>query len=320
MSRCFLVAWLGWSMLWGCGSQAPLPPRAAELNALGAEALARGDLEAADARLSLALEYSPEFVEALTNLGLVEIRRGNFTRAEQLLSRSRRLNPDIAQTHHGLGVLEERRSRLDLAANHYREALLVDPGFADARANLARLLFENREYEHALVQYRLLVEARPDRIEGWFGLGSALLSLARLDEANELVSKQSPRFPGAPEWALLDGRRLLLAGSAEEAAARLREVADEPGPVAVSALGWGAVCELSLGRPLVARDLADRALELEPDDPLATYALAIALDDIDDRSAAPWLERALLTNPGNPTLTQRLARRHGEATRHAKPD
>ncbi len=106
-------------LLLGCRAAAPLPAQAIALNRGGAEALARGDLETADARLSLALEYSPHFVEALVNQGLVELQRGNFERARELLMRARRLNPDVAQPHHGLGILAERQARPDEASRHY---------------------------------------------------------------------------------------------------------------------------------------------------------------------------------------------------------
>jgi Flp pilus assembly protein TadD len=76
--------------IWGfaCAGSAPLPAKALELNRAGVDALAAGDLETADARFSLALEYNPNFVDALTNQGLVELQRGNFERARQLLTRA----------------------------------------------------------------------------------------------------------------------------------------------------------------------------------------------------------------------------------------
>jgi hypothetical protein len=43
----------------GCKGSAPLPPKALELNKARAEALENGDLETADARFALALEYNP---------------------------------------------------------------------------------------------------------------------------------------------------------------------------------------------------------------------------------------------------------------------
>ena len=108
----WIRALIGLSAL-GCAGAAPLPQKAIALNRAGAEALARGDLETADARLTLALEYSPRFVEALVNQGLLELQRGNFDRARELLTRARRLNADVAQPHHALGILAERQARPD---------------------------------------------------------------------------------------------------------------------------------------------------------------------------------------------------------------
>src|SRR5262245_34414977 len=112
-----------------CTGTAPLAPKAVTLNQAGSEALAQGNLETAEARFALALEYHPRFVEALTNLGLVEMQRGNLTRAKILFERARRINSDLAQPHHALGVLAERERRPDVAAGHYRDALRVNPGF-----------------------------------------------------------------------------------------------------------------------------------------------------------------------------------------------
>src|SRR6476469_8136580 len=106
-----------------CTGTAPLAPKAVALNQAGTEALAEGNLETAEARFALALEFHPRFVEALTNLGLVEMQRGNLARATLLFERARRINADLAQPHHALGVVAERTRRPDVASEHYREAL-----------------------------------------------------------------------------------------------------------------------------------------------------------------------------------------------------
>src|SRR3954471_5551 len=168
---------------WACAGSAPLPAKALDLNRTGVQALAAGDLETADARFSLALEYNPNFVDALTNQGLVELQRGNFTRARALLSRARRLNPDVAQPHHALGVLAERQRRPDVASQHYYDALRVDPGFAPSRNNLAHLLYDGGMYEEALTQFKRLVEVAPDDPHAHAGFAGTLLHLERADEA-----------------------------------------------------------------------------------------------------------------------------------------
>src|SRR6188474_3285688 len=158
-----------------CAGTAPLPPKALALNEAGVAALAAGDLETADARFSLALEYNPKFVDALTNQGLVELERGNFERARQLLTRARRLNPDVAQPHHALGVLAERERRPDVASTHYWEALHVDPGFAPARENLGRLQFNAGLFDSASLTFKKLIQVAPNLPSGYSGLAEALL-------------------------------------------------------------------------------------------------------------------------------------------------
>jgi len=263
--------------LLACSRSAPLPPRAVELNQAGVEALATGDLETADARFALALEYSPRFVEALTNQALVELQRGNFARAERLLERAVRLNPDVAQPHHGLGVLAERRRRPDVASRHYAEALRVDPGFAPARLNLGRLLFAAGMVEHARSQFKRLTEVAPEEALGWAGLVESLLRLGRAAEAEACLREARERFPDHVELEVLAARSLIRRGRYEEAIAALSEIALARDDNAVAALGWTAVAELALGRRQRAVWSARRALELEPRDAVAGYALDAAL-------------------------------------------
>src|SRR5580698_4729010 len=96
----FAVALL---VLGGCVRPALLPPKAIALNREGAQALASGDVELAEARIALALEYNPRFTEAWVNLGLVEMRRNDLDRARRDFLKARELNPDLPAPHHALG-------------------------------------------------------------------------------------------------------------------------------------------------------------------------------------------------------------------------
>lgn len=282
-----------------CKGAAPLPPKAIELNRSGVEALEQGDLETADARFSLALEYNPHFVEPLVNQGLVELQRGNFRHARQLLARAKRLNPDIAQPHHGLGVLAEREHRPDIASKHYREALAVDPGFAPARQNLARLLFAAGQYEHARVEFKRLVEVAPDQPAGYSGLAECLLHLNRVLEADAIVREGYTKFPDSAELVMLQARTLLRGGNPDAAVEMLTPLAQERDDTAVVALGWLATAELARNKPRFAVGAAKKALALDPHDPVAVYALAAALTELRDPGAPAWVARAKQLAPGS---------------------
>src|SRR5206468_12770015 len=210
-----LVVFAAFSL--ACAGTAPLAPKAVALNRSGTEALASGDLETAEARFALALEYHPRFVEALTNLGLVEMQRGNLARARLDFERARRINADLAQPHHALGVLAERERRPDLAAEHYRDALRVNPGFGPSRANLGRILFAASRYHEAREQFLRLVEVDPGQLAGRTGLAETLLQLGREAESDAIVDKAHDDFGNAPEILLLLARRSIRRGAFVEA-------------------------------------------------------------------------------------------------------
>lgn len=281
-----------------CIGSAPLPAQALDLNRAGIDALAAGDLETADARLSLALEYNPKFVDALTNLGLVELQRGNFERSGQLLNRARRLNSDVAQPHHALGVLAERERRPDLASRHYYDALRVDPGFAPARANLAHLLYDSGQYEAALLQFKRLVEVAPDARDAQAGLAATLLHLERVEEASQVIAAALSIAPSDPQLAILAARLEIRAGEFEAAIARLTPLTAGRSDLAVHALAWLAAAQVAAGRPRRAVSAAERAIELAPDDALASFALGVSLKQLADPAAKRWLQRASALSPG----------------------
>lgn len=300
-----LALWLAM----GCSTQVALPPKAVALNSLGAQALHDGDLEAAGARLNLAIEYNPEFVEALTNLGLVELQRGNLTRARQLLDRSKRLNPDLAQTHHGLGVLAQREYRRDAAQRHYESALAVDPGFVPARANLAALFLEAGLFEEALIQFRRLTEVEPQSVLGPRGLSEALLTLRRYAEAESVIHRALYEFPGDPSLEINFARVLLHTNDPIKAVELLEPIAAGNDDHAVSALAWLSVALLTMGDAPASANAAQRALGLVPAHPLATYGLAVSLDTMGLPQAHQWLVQASSLNPNNAELRARLTRK-----------
>ncbi|MEP7051052.1 MAG: tetratricopeptide repeat protein, partial [Pseudomonadota bacterium] len=246
---------------------------------------------------SLALEYNPSFVDALTNQGLVELQRGNFERARKLFTRARRLNPDVAQPHHALGVLAERERRPDLASENYYEALRVDPGFAPSRSNLAHLLYDGGLYEDALVQFKRLVEVSPDDPEAFAGLAGTLLHLERVGEASAVLESALAAAPDNPELIVLAARLEIRRGEFDAAITRLLPLASGRTDVAVNALSWLSAAELARDRPREAVGAAERALALAPDSALASYTLGLSLKKLGDPGAKRWLARAQALSP-----------------------
>lgn len=299
--------------LLACAGTAPLHPNAVEHNRVGADALALGDFETAQAHFALALEYHPRFVEALTNLGLVEMQRGNLERARTLFQRACRYNTDLAQPHHALGVLEERERRPDLAAEHYREALRIHPGFGPSRANLGRMLFSAGMYDEAREQFARLLASEPGDLTGHLGVAESLMQLGREEEGDEVTARAVAHFGEIPELVVLVARREIRQGAFEEAEARLLPLTDSEDDVARAAWSFLAVARLGREDAQGALDAAEQALSLDRNDPVATYVVAMGLLESGDPRALGWLERAHLLSPKNVEIVDALRRAQSDA-------
>ncbi len=260
-----------------CAHAAPLPPKAIALNRDGAAALAAGDLETAEARVALALEYNPRFTEAWVNLGLIELQRGNFERARENFVKARDFNPDLPTPHHALGLLAECEGRAADAEVYYRAALRVDPGFAPARVNLGRDLFARGALEEAREQFLRLTQVAPAVVEGWSGLCESLLRLSRGGEAEQVIARVHARFGQTPEFELLEARALLARSAISEAEVHLEPLTRlSDRRRAAAAFGWLAIVRLGEGDAPGAVDAAEHATSLNPGDAVAVYALRAA--------------------------------------------
>ncbi len=256
----------------GCATIPPLPPKADELNRQGAAALAAGDLMAAQARLNLAIEYSPRFTEAWVNLALVELRRGNLDLAYQDAKRARDLNPNIASPHHAMALIADRRGLGEDAEANYRAALKVDPGFAPSRQNLGRRLFARGEFEDAREQFFRLNLVAPNEMVGWLGLSECLLRLGRDGEADEAITRARALFGDRPELLMLVARQLLRRGAyvrAEEILTPL--TSDRDASRGGAAWAWIAVCRLARGENGAAAEAANEALSFDRQNAIAEF-------------------------------------------------
>ncbi|MFL9964271.1 tetratricopeptide repeat protein [Paraburkholderia sediminicola] len=147
---------------------------------------AQGQHKAAIASFERALALRPDYVEAHVNLGSLIGRLGDYAGAEAHYRRAVALKP--TPTHLVcLGGSLAAQGRLDEEEGFYREALALDPHYADAHQNLAWLLLKRGDYRQGWAEFALR----------W-----------RKQDYDALA------VPGVAEWRgePLDGRRLLVVG------------------------------------------------------------------------------------------------------------
>lgn len=269
------LALVGLISLLGCMHPAMLPPKAVQLNDEGAAALAAGDYTTAEARVALAIEYNDKFTEAWVNKGLIEYKKGFYEQARKSLAHARKLNSDLPTPHHGLGLVSEAESKLPEAEKHYKEALRVDPGFAPARVNLGRLIFQRHAYEEAREQFFRLTEVAPESVEGWCGLIESLIQLEQEEEASAQVTIAVKRFgENNGRVNVLRARLEINEGRYTFAESLLVPATQDSDPLfAANAWAWLSIARTAKGDSTGAVYAAQEARRIDPANTVGQFAL-----------------------------------------------
>lgn len=197
------------------------------------EALAAGDMEAADRHALAALRDDPGNGMLVAKLGSIQMALGrmedgvaNLRRATEVLSNSgvvwneygvalantgapkeaevalRRalgLSPEIPQIHNNYGNVLRGRGAYKEAIACYRAALKRRPDYIEARANMGVALQEAGDAGAAIDSFEAVLKDAPDDGATWTHLGAALAAQGRLDEAEAAHRRSIELQPGSPD-------------------------------------------------------------------------------------------------------------------------
>ena len=99
---------------------------------------------------------------------------------------------------------------LDIARLHYQESLRIQPGYAEARNNLAVILMKEGRVAEAEVEFREALKHKPGLADAHNNLGAALASQGRFQEAANHFARAlelKPGYVGAKEQSRQDWSR-----------------------------------------------------------------------------------------------------------------
>jgi Flp pilus assembly protein TadD len=183
-----------------------------------AQALAAGgDQLSATAWLTDACRIAPADPTAMQLLADLLLAQKQFAQAapifRELLERLGLRNR--ANLLHA-GYCLEHMGKLDGAAQHYRDALALDADFLEAHVDLAGTLWRMEDFEGCLAHAQRAVQLAPDHPYAVRILGTALLNLNRLVEAESALRRALDLLPGFPLAQLDLAFTLLLAGRLQE--------------------------------------------------------------------------------------------------------
>src|SRR5678815_5384725 len=93
------------------------------------------------------------------------------------------MKKQLAVVHNTLGLVELKKKNISPAIKQFKEAVGLNPNFAEARLNLAALSLNNRDYVTAEENFRAAIKLQPKNFEASIGLGVALRGNKKIDEA-----------------------------------------------------------------------------------------------------------------------------------------
>jgi Tfp pilus assembly protein PilF len=93
------------------------------------------------------------------------------------------MKKQLAVVRNTLGLVELKKAYISPAIKQFKEAVALDPSFAEARLNLAALSLNNRDYATAEENFREALKMQPKNYEAAIGLGVAMRGNKKIDEA-----------------------------------------------------------------------------------------------------------------------------------------
>lgn len=264
-----------------CGATTSLPPQAVLQNQRGTQALNAGELEDAEARFRLALEFHPRFAEAHANLGALKLYQGHPEQAETHLRDAIALNPEFDEAWANLGLALDAQDDVQGAREAYEQALAIDPGHQPARRNLVSNLLQRGLFVPARAHLLRWIQLTEAGSRSW-GLSRGLLAytelhLRRPEAALERVTEVLEADPDSGIAHLVLGIHFASAGDYPRALRSLERAQNLPVLQSDATLRRASIL-IVLGRLTEARPLID-ALNRHRDDAAmglleAAYALA----------------------------------------------
>ena len=253
-----------------------------------------GQLAQAEALYRQILQQDPNHSDALHLLGMVAYQMGRNESAVDLIGRSIALQPH-PEACRNLGVALAAQGQLDAAIAAYRQAIALNPNYAEAYGNLGNALQAKGQLDAAIAMFRQAIALIP-RPEACCQLGNALRSSGQPHEASAAYRQAIALNPQYPEAHNNLGVTLMELGQPDAAIAAFRQAIALKPRYAEAHFNLGTALR-DAGQPDAAIAALRQAIALKPNHPgafnnygnalqarglleeaVAAYRQAIALD------------------------------------------
>ncbi len=208
-----------------------------------------------------ALQIDSTLAEAHTSLATVLNRAFEWDKAEQEFKHAIDLNPNYATARHfyAFGNLRT-RGRWDEALSQIRKAQELDPLSSQISTNAGDILLEAGHLEHAIKQYREVIESDPGFVGAHIELGLALIAKCLFNEGIKEIERGQSLQPERTSVLADLVYAYASAGRTEEAQRLVDELREVSKEKRVTDLDF-AIAYASLGKKDLAFDYLNKAAD-----------------------------------------------------------
>ncbi len=250
-------------------------------NNLGLVLLAQQQPTEAIAALQKAISLQPDHARAYHNLGDAFYALWDREQALRCYRKSLELNPNLFKVHNNLGNTLADQGYLEEAIVHYRKALQLKPDFVEAYDNLGIALSQQKQFKQALEVFEQALALRPDHVDLYNSTAIVLKELGQYDKAQEYLQKALALDPQYPLAYNTLGDIAREQGQFAEAIFHYRRALEHcpvsQSPIIYNKLG---VTFDAQGNPFEAIPCFEQALSIDPQHPLASNNLGMALQGV----------------------------------------
>jgi serine/threonine protein kinase/Flp pilus assembly protein TadD len=216
--------------------------------------LRRKSLEYAKQMFNKAIEIDPEYARAHAGVAdcysllytYFDAREFNLRQADIAANKALELEPELAEAHVARGLADSLSKRFDAAEKEFETALKLDPKLFEGAYWFARARSSQGLYEDAVRLYERAAALRPEDYQVALFLGQALMALGKVEEA-EIAYRRAAQLIDVHLALNPDDPRACILGAGVQAVLRNKERAVE---------------------------FAERAMQVDPEDPMLLYNVA----------------------------------------------
>ncbi len=122
-------------------------------------------------------------------MGAITYNRGKLDEAERFYRQAITINPSYADSYNNLGVLLHDQGKDNEAIEAYQKAIALNPNFSHAYSNLANIFREQKKFKEAEELCKKAISLDPANWEALNNLGNILQEQERLEEAEPVYLK-----------------------------------------------------------------------------------------------------------------------------------